>query len=296
MRLQAERLVTNAASAARAAAATGAGVGGGIISVVSDEVAGFGSSLTPAVGAASPREAHAAGGADAEAGEGEAEAGEGDVAQVRHFSWLPSEQDLEGGDPDLPLVGDIGLEVDLDLSAVRGLTPTLVIPLEDKEGTGTTTVTASVRYFVRLTAYTDFTPESRKWAAKELILVRGSLDADIVPPWRRPPPPAEAEAEAEAGAEGAAQALPGGGGMSIFGLAPRYLAELLGFGGGAAPEARLGAAAETGLDAAPAIDVHTPDAGRRTVAALAPAARATPAVPEPLRPVTSPRGEQSHRV
>lgn len=44
----------------------------------------------------------------------------------------------------------------------------------------------TVRYFVRLTAYTDFTPDARRWNAQEIVLYRGSLYGQEIPDYRLP--------------------------------------------------------------------------------------------------------------
>ena len=118
------------------------------------------------------------------------------------FDWWPAPEDLEGEDmdADVPLVGNGNINIALELRMLSIGVPTIVIPPEKSEqdrlkqtsGTeasassanespasgsadSTSEDSVSVRYFLRLSAYTDFTPEARKWNAMEVVLYREGL-------------------------------------------------------------------------------------------------------------------------
>jgi Vacuolar protein sorting-associated protein 26 len=107
-------------------------------------------------------------------------------------SWVPDASDVSSGDqdPDLPIVGDVSLAVDLDLNHLQ-ITPTQVIdttsqpengPISNDDGDNE----LSVRYFLRLTLYTAFDAESRKWNAQEIVIYRDKLYGQPVDPMRLP--------------------------------------------------------------------------------------------------------------
>jgi len=126
--------------------------------------------------------------------------------------WIPDQEEYEAEvpDPDLPILGDVRLTVELALSALR-VTPTYVIDVGDdddddnnkkKKSTNNTINSpktpktkdandedadrVTVRYFIRLTAYTDFATASRRWNAQEIILYRGQLYGKEIPAYRLP--------------------------------------------------------------------------------------------------------------
>ncbi len=111
--------------------------------------------------------------------------------------WVPdmSEYESDNPDPDLPILGDVNLTVELALAQLK-VTPTYVIdvaeedekkqPPQPSSGDDEDLNKVTVRYFVRLTAYTDFTPEARRWNAQEVVLYRGQLYGQDVPEYRLP--------------------------------------------------------------------------------------------------------------
>jgi hypothetical protein len=135
---------------------------------------------------------------------------EGGVEDERN-EWYPSDSDYAASgeegqtDPDLPVLGDVSLALDLDFSQLENLTPTFVIDLaEIDEDRGTVTNNprslralhqhpaaasrsinpddeASVRYYLRVTTYTEFDAEARRWQAQEIVLYRDQLYGQFVP-------------------------------------------------------------------------------------------------------------------
>jgi hypothetical protein len=145
-------------------------------------------------------------------------------------AWQPSDAELEAGaaaDPDLPIMGDLSLSLELDLSQLD-LRPTLLINAEeDVDDTAAAAATEggrasaaaassnphlrgggvpldvleqggaaeagkrvggadgaeknaggdeiSVRYFLRVTLYTAFSPNARVWDAQEIVLYRNNF-------------------------------------------------------------------------------------------------------------------------
>lgn len=152
-----------------------------------------------------PSDAPADGTTEGEQGSASKEGNEEEEEDVLD-EWLPDPEEYEEEvpDPDLPILGDVRLTVDLSLSALR-VTPTYVIDVtdndddDDKKKKGTTPKSpkpkdandedadrVTVRYFVRLTAYTDFAADARRWNAQEIILYRGQLYGKVIPPYRLP--------------------------------------------------------------------------------------------------------------
>jgi len=71
----------------------------------------------------------------------------------------------------------------------------------------------SVRYFLRLTAYTGFEVEARRWNAIEIVLYRGRLYGKTIAPWRLPMRLRDARAAADASLP-AASAASGDGALA----------------------------------------------------------------------------------
>jgi len=114
--------------------------------------------------------------------------------------WVasPEEYAAEDPDPDLPLLGNVQLGIDLDLNLLS-LSPTHLIPRRDVTPTEEETQEAlnagvpvsdagraSVRYFLRLTVYTKLQVKARRSKAIETIFFRQRLAGDIVPEFRLP--------------------------------------------------------------------------------------------------------------
>lgn len=113
-------------------------------------------------------------------------------------AWMPTAEDFDTDEPDsdLPLLGDTSLSVDLDFAQVP-VTPTYVIDvtgpvLTDPAAAGVPPPgglskpadadnEVSVRYFLRITVYTSFDVETRRWNASEVILYRDHLYGSPVP-------------------------------------------------------------------------------------------------------------------
>ena len=128
------------------------------------------------------------------------EAAGADAAQIAvetspSAQYRPSPEEMaggEGGDPDLPVSGDVTLTVELDFSLLS-LGPTTIILRDElvspeaKEA-DPQAGEISVRFFLRVTAYTGFSAEQRAWGAKEVILYRPSLTGTPVAPSRVPLP------------------------------------------------------------------------------------------------------------
>lgn len=250
--------------------------------------------------------------ADVEAGEGdgdeeaaEGEEGEGDAdvdadeagadeeeegEEGEEESWYPSPEDLEGHsgagdgsdvDPDVPIIGDVSLSVELEFGHIAGVAPTLVLKLPPpgthindapdataaaaaagraragSSGGGAaaggklvSTVDdglvedASVRFFVRLTVYTAFTPGAKRWATREVILFRERLYGTPAPEGMTPEP-LYASAGALSAAAAAAAAGAGAAGDGVSGRTANPLARSA--GGAAAAAGGAGAGAGVGL-------------------------------------------------
>ena len=255
-KLSASRALRGSSAPAPAAAVAGAGAGGdaaGVVVVteeggappsaaaivpVTDDAAaaaaaGAGAGVAAegaAAGTAAEEEEAAAAAAAEEEEEEEEDEGED--------SWFPTESDMQedaaGVDPDLPILGDVTLSLDLDFGLLDAITPTIVInfaaldaepakvsgkPVRRRASSGSTDDEgvvssedneASVRYFVRVTVYTDFDADSRRWNAKEVVMYRERLYGDAVPRERLFKPsydkPASKSSGAGAGGSGGAAA------------------------------------------------------------------------------------------
>lgn len=209
-------------------------------------------------------------------------------------SWMPSPEELAldpsdpAADPDLPLLGNQSLAVELNLQKIEGLSPTFVIPLshvapekgakkssssgnlkEAAAGQGGSAQgsggeeEATVRYYVRLTAFTAFHPSARRWVAEEVVLVRGGLDGQVMPSWRRPPPPPAPPADttgAGAGVEGGAAGLPDPltQGLAVSTAAPSVPFIQVTGAGAAAPPVRSGGALPSALQPKGLADIAVP--------------------------------------
>lgn len=250
-------------SAAAAAAAGGKGPKGGVrLKYAGDEEAPEGADEEDAEGEA--------GDADAD---GDAEAEEDEEDEAEEEGWYPSPEDLEGHsgvgdgsdvDPDVPIVGDVSLAVELEFGHIAGVAPTLMLKLpppgkhigDDADaaaaagaGAGAAgrgragsasssssnklvsavdeglTEDASVRFFVRLTVYTAFTPAAKRWATREVILFRERLYGSPAPEGSVPEPlyasagALTAAAAAAAAGAGPASGLAGAGGRTSNPLA-----------------------------------------------------------------------------
>lgn len=155
------------------------------------------------------------------------------------IDWRPTAEDMQGEDvdPDLPLLGDVNINIALELRLLEISVPTIVIPPEASPAdvasatanapaaTGTQAASpsqaqagktvdedlesVSVRYFVRLSAYTGFSAEARRWNAMEIVLFREGLYGRPIPATRLP-----SVLPARAGTlsldEGASASAPGG--------------------------------------------------------------------------------------
>lgn len=157
---------------------------------------------TAAAAAALTRDAAATTAAEEEEGALDAVGEDGEV------DWWPALEELLGDDvdPDVPLVGDGNINIALELRMLEIAAPTVVIPPEPgaapapappAAGAGAAGGAAaaapsppedaiSVRYFVRLSAYTGFSTEARHWNAMEVVLYREGLYGRTVPASRLP--------------------------------------------------------------------------------------------------------------
>jgi hypothetical protein len=101
--------------------------------------------------------------------------------------WWPSEEDVEASpdDPDMPLSGECSINIALELRLLEILVPTLVVKPEATASKAAANdddeESVSVRYFVRLSAYTDFVAEARVWNAMEIVLFRDEMYGNHVP-------------------------------------------------------------------------------------------------------------------
>lgn len=236
---------------------------------------------------------HADGSEEDEEEEGDAEGEDGDEddadaeeeAAVEDEGWYPSPEDLAGHsgagdgsdvDPDVPIIGDVALSVELEFGHIAGVAATLVLKLpppgkhlgDDVDAAGAAGAgaagrgragsassgkdsklvssvdeglaeDASIRFFVRLTVYTAFTPAAKRWATREVILLRERLYGSPAPEGSVPEP-----LYASAGALTAAAAAAGAGpasGLSGAGIGGRT----------ANPLARPGAAGGAGAGIPP---------------------------------------------
>lgn len=272
MRKDRVRIIEKVRKAQAAAAAAEAAASA--VSIAVHEGDGSGS----AAAAAAPAPGAAEGGAGAAAPQitVTADAAADDEDEDKPEDWRPdpSEYESEEVDPDLPILGDANLSIDLDLSLLN-VTPTLVINLDEgaaaaapKEGQAEEDRNEiSVRYFIRLTLYTAFDAQARRWNAQEVVLFRQRLTGQTVPVHRLPRPLAEIRREAAAAAAAAGQAPDGGdrapvmlpaplqSGLNIFagGAGGKQLARLeprggVGGVGAASPVIAAAADAESGME------------------------------------------------
>jgi hypothetical protein len=161
-------------------------------------------------------------------------------------------------DPDLPVVGDVSLAVELDFAQIPGVCPTLSLKLaSDAEGSthkprptdGSLTVAprqvsasskrlsahdpslhedVSVRFFLRLTVYTHFHPAAKRWISREVVLFRERLHGTPILPQLRAQPhflfsptaAAAAAASGKAGVSGGARPAPLERGLSAGRVQP----------------------------------------------------------------------------
>lgn len=150
------------------------------------------------------------------------EAGEQEEEEDEETMWMPAPEEFDAAspDPDLPILGDVNLTVDLNLGQLK-MTPTYVIDVSEEDSPAAAAPGAggagsggaaggkagkaaakaakqqsddddedadkvTVRYFVRLTAYTAFTADARRWNAHEIVMYRGQLYGQDVPTFRLP--------------------------------------------------------------------------------------------------------------
>jgi hypothetical protein len=253
--------------------------------------------------------------AEGAADEGEDE-DEGEEESDEH-AWFPSPEDMEGPygdgsevDPDLPVVGDVSLAVELDFAQIPGVCPTLSLKLASGEDVSThkprptegsfavaprqvpasskrlsahdatLQEDVSVRFFLRLTVYTHFHPAAKRWVSREVVIFRERLHGTPILPHLRAQPHFLFSPTASAAGGRAARGtagVPGGGRPAPLarGQSAGKIQPLESPSGGAAAGAGTGAEGATSPKLQPLAPSAAAHAGSpRLASAAAPAASA----------------------